>query len=78
MFRTSFEGVNVRYAPSLRSIVESHVDDGVILVAAERKEMAMGVSWGVLGDCWVSEARWTSVPVIGTPWIGLGKRARVR
>ena len=71
MLRTSFEGP--RYAPVLRPIIESHVDDGVILVTVERNEVAMGESLVMFGGYWrVSEAMRTDVLIIRTLWIGFG------
>ena len=67
-------GLRYEYAPELRPVVESHVDKGLGLVTAERKEVAMGWPLEMFGDCWrVSGARWwTSLPVTSTPCIGFG------
>ena len=64
----------LKYSPSLRSVTVSFVDDGVVVVAGDTKEMVVGRMEEVFEDCVeVARGRGMCFSGLKTEWIGFGR-----
>jgi len=63
----------IRYGPSVRTIVSSYVDDGVIAVAADSRELACSTGIELFTDCSrIASLRGLGFSALKTEWIGIG------
>jgi len=65
----------LRYTPTVRHVVTSYVDDGVILVATNNQEYTKDIIRGLFDDCdRIGRERGMGFSLIKTKWIGFGDR----
>jgi len=63
----------LRYSPSVRTVVSSYVDDGVILVASDSRDLTRYTMAELFKDCdRIARGRKMGFSVIKTKWIGFG------
>jgi len=63
----------LRYSPSVRTVVSSYVDDGVILVASDSRDLTRYTMAEVFKDCTrVARGRKMGFSTSKTKWIGFG------
>jgi len=63
----------LRYSPSVRAVVSSYVDDGVILVASDSRDLTRYTMAELFKDCdRVARGRKMGFSAIKTKWIGFG------
>jgi len=66
----------LRYCPSVRTVVSSYVDDGVILVTSHSRDLARYTMAEVFKDCdRIARGRKMGFSAIKTQWIGFGGTA---
>jgi len=64
----------LRYSPSVRTVVSSYVDDGVILVASDSRDLTRYTMAELFKDCdRVARGRKMRFSTIKTKWIGFGE-----
>jgi len=63
----------LQYSPSVRTVVSSYVDDGVILVASDSRDLTRYMMAELFKDCdRVARGRKMGFSMIKTKWIGFG------
>jgi len=67
---------HLQYSPSVRTVISSYVDDGVILVASDSRDLTRYTMAELFTDCdRVARGRKMGFSTIKTKWIGFGGTA---